>query len=207
MNLRDKTVNFLGDSITFGYNATKTENIYHSILRQELMLKEARNYGVGGTRIARQKSGDYLEDFSMRAERMNQADMVIIFGGTNDFGHGNAKMGQFTDSTNYSFFGALHALIGYLLKHYKKEQIIFVTPITRKDANVLNESNNLKLSDYVNAIKCVTQYYKISTLDLYDASLRRDNFIQELLSEDGLHPNDKGHRFIADNIRNFLVSL
>ncbi len=36
----------------------------------------------------------------------NDADIIIVFGGTNDFGNGDAPFGEMSDRTPYTFYGA-----------------------------------------------------------------------------------------------------
>ncbi len=69
------------------------------------------NCGIVGTRIARQKTPpakSYTDrDFCSRVEEMdNDADIIIVFGGTNDFGNGDAPFGEMSDRTPYTFYGA-----------------------------------------------------------------------------------------------------
>lgn len=54
MKLQGATVNFLGDSITAGVGASRAENRYTDVAAREFGLKKANNYGISGTRIARQ---------------------------------------------------------------------------------------------------------------------------------------------------------
>ena len=54
MDIRGKKINFLGDSITEGCGVANKENIFHARLAKEYGLAAARNYGIGGTRIAPQ---------------------------------------------------------------------------------------------------------------------------------------------------------
>ena len=205
-------INFLGDSITQGYGASSFDEGYVSLLKDMLNLKEARNYGVGGTRISRQDIGDYLEDFCQRAERMEDADAVVVFGGTNDYGHGTSPMGKFSDRTNYSFYGALHCLSQMLIRKYTGKPIIFMTPIHRKEEENGGEGAKLggyTLYDYVCAIKEVARYYAIPVLDLYSVSMiqPQEEYIRESLCPDGLHPNNMGHKLIADRVAGFIKSL
>ena len=214
MKTESLVINFLGDSITEGCGTSSPEKIFHALLKKELNLKEARNYGVSGTRISRQDGGDvnFIEDFCQRAERMEDADVVVIFGGTNDFGHGTSPMGEFSDRTNYSFYGALHCLLQMLLKKYTGKPIIFMTPLHRADEVNGGEGaklENYSLYDYVCAIKEVARYYAIPVLDLYSVSMiqPQDEYVKEKLCPDGLHPNDAGHRLIADRLKGFIQSL
>jgi hypothetical protein len=54
MKLEGKKINFLGDSITQAHALENIEDSYWNVLKKECGLAEARGYGLGGTRIARQ---------------------------------------------------------------------------------------------------------------------------------------------------------
>ena len=70
MELTGKKINFLGDSITEGCCATSPGKGYVDVMKRKYRLTEARNYGIGGTRIARQRipSGEpkFDQDFCGR---------------------------------------------------------------------------------------------------------------------------------------------
>ena len=133
MDLRGKKIVFLGDSITQGAGATKEENVYLEVCAKKLGAK-AVNFGVGGTRIAPQitPSAEAFCDeyFLLRAKKMDKdADLVVVFGGTNDFGHGDAPFGRIGDKDPATFCGAYDALIEYLMATYGKEKLIIVYPL------------------------------------------------------------------------------
>ena len=92
MELSGKTINFLGDSITQGHGTTGPEKVFHQLIKAKYNMKHAYNYGLGGTRIARNlvPSEAYPHHdltFELRAEIMERnAEAVVVFGGTNDFG-------------------------------------------------------------------------------------------------------------------------
>ena len=94
---------FLGDSITEGVGASSIDKVWWKLLEKYGL--ETVGYGVGGTRIAPQDeviNGNvrWNEDFITRAKTMDkQADIVAVFGGTNDYGHGTAEIGFPTDDT------------------------------------------------------------------------------------------------------------
>ncbi len=113
MQLNKKRAIFLGDSITEGAAADSPEKIYHAVLKNLIGLESVRNEGVGGTRIARQNNPSaetrYDEDYNKRYDLMSKdADILFIFGGTNDFGHGDAPIGKEDDESVYTFNGALN---------------------------------------------------------------------------------------------------
>ena len=219
MELKGKKINFLGDSITQGVGTTDRENCFVSRLKRDLALSEARNYGISGTRIARQlvmSDSPFDEDFNMRASGMDgDADVVLVFGGTNDFGHGDCPLGEMNDRSVYTFYGALHTLILSLVRKYTDKQIVFLTPIHR--INEAPSANTKKyegvsahpLSDYVKAIREVCEYYSIPVLDLYKESGMACNVREycDHFAPDGLHPNDAGHEILAHKIKMFLQNL
>lgn len=216
MELKDKKINFLGDSITEGAGASCPENNYVSVFGR-LSGAEVRNYGIGGTRIAPQTkptNEQWDQDFVMRADQMDDdADIVVVFGGTNDYGHGDAALGTFENTDVHTFYGALHTLCQKLINKYPYATIIFMTPLHRLDENrVINEigiRNQAPLSGYVDIIKEVTRYYAIPTLDLYAVSGLQPEveILKELYMPDGLHPNDAGAEKVAKCLLSFLKAL
>lgn len=195
-------INFLGDSITAGALASKEKNNFVSLVGK-MNHAITRNYGIGGTRIAKamHSSSDPKCDayFASRVSSMNNdAHYIFVFGGTNDYGHGSAPFGKLGDKTADTFFGAIDDLINELLKYYKKEQIIFMIPLYRIDETSCNEH---PLSDFRAAIERVVNSYGIKILDLKDKmGVAKDNpYIA-----DGLHPNDLGHRYLAELISEYI---
>lgn len=213
MIIQNKKINFLGDSITEGGNATRPENIYVEVVARIGNLAEARNYGVGGTCIAARKTpfeeavlNEYWsEDFVTRALRMDKdADAVVVFGGTNDYGHGDVPIGDVVDYGD-TFCGALNRLLDILQARFPVP-VLFVTPIPRRDVTgpfgeYRRSFATGTLSDYVSAIKNVAQLHNVGVLDLFsDKDFVSDCNFKELVSEDNLHPTDKGHALIAQKI-------
>lgn len=206
-------INFLGDSITEGAWATSQEKNFVSVVGQ-LLNCETRNYGIGGTRIARQKaiSADprWDLDFVGRVDAMNpDADLVFVFGGTNDYGHGDVPIGNANDSTVYTFCGALNVLIDELNHKYGKEKLVFIIPLYREnednpfgDGTAICERPPLEV--YRKAMMEVLQNRNITILDIKDDMGRPEG---NPLISDGLHPNDLGHRKLAELIVSFIKTL
>ncbi len=206
MKLEGIKANFLGDSITNGYGVEDKKDVYWNVLKRECGLAEARGYGINGTRIAIQHfptSPSIDQYFLSRVPDMDEdADLVVVFGGTNDFGHGDAPLGTMSDRTAYTFYGACHKLIRELIHRYPNAEIVFMTPLHR-EIEVNGEKN---LADFVKAIREVTEYYGVPVVDLYATS-----GIQPQIEEnkncycpDGLHPNEAGHLKIYRRLRGVL---
>lgn len=200
-------------------NPDEFEHLFVNILRRKCGLAAARNYGVPGTRIARQPEGfgpDFFTDtFCDRAQRMEpDADVVVVFGGTNDFGHGYAPMGTMGDRTDATFYGALHVLMAVLIEKYPAAEIVICTPLHRIGEDDPRGDGTKKvpgpvLSEYVTAIRQVAEYYSLPLLDLYAHSGIQPNVpvIAERYCPDGLHPNEAGNQLLARRLAGFLEAL
>lgn len=218
MELKGKKINFLGDSITEGWGTSHPTNVYLEIIGREEGAM-VRNYGIGGTRYAKQKlpSADPVIDreFYSRVDCMDpDADIIVVFGGTNDFGHGNAEMGTPDDRTSDTFWGAAHVLFQKLLQRYPAAQIVVLTPLHRTGENNRRGDGRKDhdmgtLREYVEIIRTVAEYYSLPVLDLFRISgLQPEvSVIREKYVPDGLHPNDAGHRLLADRLIAFLKAL
>lgn len=216
MIIKGMTINFLGDSITEGVGTTSNKKRYFEVMKEKYGLKAVNCYGVSGTRIARQHSVSdpvsYDEYFSLRADKMPaDADAVVVFGGVNDYGHGDAPMGKFSDRTPDTFYGACHELYLKLINKFPGKPIIIMTPL-HWDAELElhgRPDGEYVLEDYVNAIKEVAKYYSLPVCDLYASSGIQPSVpvLKELYTIDGLHPNDNGNRVIAEKLGNFMLTL
>ena len=209
-------INFLGDSITEGHGVEVNESFVGLVAAQTGAL--CRNYGIGGTRIAKQRipseNPRWDLDFCSRVEQMDpDADVVVVFGGTNDYGHGDAVMGTMKDRTPNTFYGALHTLYTSLLNKYPDSLIIVATPLHRLNDGIGISPSGLytlpyPLRDYVNVIREVAEYYSLPVLDLYaNSGLQpKVEVINQKYFLDGLHPNAAGHRVLARQVLTFLRS-
>lgn len=206
-------INFLGDSITEGACASSTEKRYSSLVCKMLGATE-NNYGIGGTRIAKQTNvidGEVSNDFCTRAQTMDKyADVVLVLGGTNDYGHGDAEIGNIEDDkTANTFCGSLKWLVEYLLSVYGRERVRFILPLHRyNEDNLYGEGNKAKagapLSAYVQAEIDIFNRYNVEYLDLSEVfPIPKANNGDEL-TQDGLHPNDRGHLLLAEKIVEYL---
>ncbi|MBQ8432784.1 MAG: SGNH/GDSL hydrolase family protein [Clostridia bacterium] len=225
MELRGKIIDFLGDSITEGYGvADRENNRYDNILKRECGLKAVYNYGIGGTRLAHQSvpSDKPRHDlcFCGRAYNLNpEADIIVVYGGVNDYLHGDAPIGKKGDKTPATFCGAVWWLMNFLKTKYVGKTIVFMTPARYcgqgSKSDTMPHPHASKLPDakpllfYVVTIKQTAEEFGIPVLDLYhnlgiDPHKPKD---YHNLTMDGLHFNDDGHKIIAARLKEFLEAL
>lgn len=225
MNIQGFTINFLGDSITEGTGVTDREGCrYDNRLAKMCGLAAANNYGIGGTRLAHQihpsEKPRYDLCFCGRAFDMDTtADMVIVYGGVNDYIHGDAPFGQIGDTTPATYCGGVYFLMQYLRENYPNKPIVFMTParcFLRREVDDLFPSTHAKklpggkpLVAYVDAILETAKQFDIPVLDLY-RDLGLDPHDPECFADytmDGLHFNDAGHGVIAQKLKAFIEAL
>lgn len=208
MELRGKKIAFLGDSITEGYGASCVENTYWNLLGRETGA-EVYGYGIGGTTIAKRRfplpEPNPNKYFGSRVETMiPDADIVVIFGGTNDFGGSDPALGSITDRTEDTFYGAYHCLIQKLIARYPNGKLVIATPLHRitEDDDTYNEQAGRRggtLGRYVQAIREIAEFYGLAVADLYRSCPLQPRMPghQQRYMPDGVHPNDAGHVLIA----------
>ena len=211
MDLKGLTINFLGDSITAGRGTTNEKKIFHQIIKENYGLEYAYNYGVNGTRIARQvipsKIGTTNDlTFELRSEIMERnTDAVVVFGGTNDFGHGDAPFGNIESEDIYTFCGAVNSLINKLKKNFPDAKIIFMTPLHRLAETTPSEPDGKILKDYAEAICTICKKHSIPVIDLFEINPLDPS--DKKLVPDGLHPNDAGHEILAEVVAEELLKV
>ena len=217
MELSGKRIAFLGDSITEGVGTSDLRYVYWQRLG-EWTGAQVFGCGISGTRIAPQRTPSENPRFDLyfasRVEEMEpELDVIVIFGGTNDFGHGDAPFGAPEDRDGTTFCGAAHRLFRTLMERYPAVQLVLMTPLHRQDEleplNNWGRPHKASLEQYVDALRQIAAEYAAPVLDLYRVSgiqpqlpSNRDRF-----APDGLHPNDEGNARIAERLLGFLRAL
>jgi len=212
MDIKGKKIYFLGDSITEGCGVTP-DTVFHAVVAKETGCIPV-NYGVGGSCLAREADKEEAKNwppcFCDRIDSMgDDPDMIVVFGGTNDYGHGTAPIGTPDDRTPDTFYGACHYIIISLLEKYPLKSIVFMTP-THYQAELLpGITSGRPFIDYVRIIREVCGYYGIPVCDLYKnsgiAPILESQ--REIYIPDGVHPNALGHRVIASRFIGFVKTL
>ena len=216
MEISGKVFNFLGDSITQCIGASSYEKCFVALFAAAHPDAIVNNYGLGGTRIAPQVVPSSIpqhdRDFASRVDGMDdRADLVCVFGGTNDYGHGDAPFGKFGDETPDTFCGALRCLTIALLNKYPGKRIAFFTPLHRitEDVGAPASPDHKVLEEYVKEIRRNAEYFSLPVLDLWSMSGMQPKVptINQTYFVDGLHPNDYGYERLFHLVNQFIQLL
>lgn len=200
-------VSFLGDSITDAGGASDRKNLGYVNVLAKIFPLISKKYAVGGARIAKDNGINHENNFLDRALTMdNDTDYVFVMGGTNDFGHGFAPLGDINSTDEYTFSGACNTLMKLLIDKFTNKKLCFILPLPRFDedkADYTESTNTVKrrarLETYRTIIRNLAKRYNIEVLDL---SLVFNDI--DKMTADGVHPNDYGHEIIAKELVAFL---
>jgi lysophospholipase L1-like esterase len=223
MELKGKIIDFLGDSITEGVGVYDQNNRYDNVAHRRLELAAHYNYGIGGTRLAHQSAPSEIPRYDLcfcgRAYMLEKsADLIVVYGGVNDYIHGDAYFGKMEDRTPATFCGAVYFLMNFLKTNYEGKQIVFMTPAHMHFKGIsdkfptgrpMKKPDAQPLSAYVEVIKARGEELGIPVLDLFeklpiDPNNESD---REKYTVDGLHFNDEGQGILAKTLGDFLETL
>lgn len=205
-------INFLGDSITWGVSLEHPQTETYCHLFCERIGARENNYGISGTRIARQSKPtrgyellSFDLDFNLREPILDKgAIFTFVYGGTNDYEHGDAPIGSENDEGVDTFWGALKTLVASLKRDFGQEKLCFLLPSPRfrekfPGSNPAKDPNLAVPLEEYRAImrKCL----KENGIDHIDLSLYYpipEKAGQTEFTSDGLHLNKKGHEKLAE---------
>lgn len=224
MELKGKIIDFLGDSITEGVGVTdRANNRYDNVLKKNCGLAATYNYGIGGTRIAHQSkpSAKPRHDlcFCGRAYDLNKdADIIVVYGGINDYIHGDAPFGEIGDTTPATFCGGVYFLMDLIKTQHPGKTVVFMTSArlcydgmdgSKPSIRPQKAPGAKNLFAYIDAVKQTAAKFDIPVLDLYEKlGINPVNPEEkEKYTVDGLHFNDAGHHIIAARLQEFLEAL
>lgn len=227
INLGEKTIAFLGDSLTAGVG---TNHIYHMYIADRFGW-HCKNYGYGGSGYAMSYTGTggkmatgqegmgvnitsstkiIPNDFLSRIPSIDtNVDALVIFGGTNDWGNGGSTI------TVEQFETAVNAVLNYAQTNFGRIPIIVMLPVHRENDTVVNGQGKT-LREYADMIKNICINHGIYCVDMMEKSgLYPDNsnnatlyFTRDDTSViDGVHPNHYAHKVMANVLSQTLKDL
>lgn len=210
---------FLGDSLTDKgvYSDIVTTHYTDYIYENYSFVTGIQNVGLAGSCIAGlpNKQGVNMSFIQRYNQIDDNADVIVILGGTNDFGYGSSllpnPLGQYGDDSAQTFYGGLKVLIDGITVDYPEAEIVFVTPVYRKEQEANGIPNRNKfgftLSQYVNAIKETCEKNDINCFDAFNEIKEIDAFTHTEYEVDGLHLNNDGNILLGKYIGDFLSEI
>ncbi len=189
----------IGDSCTYGECASDFFS-YPKYVAKAFGFDEMENYGVNGTTICADTDFRPTMAYCEYIRELLPGDMAIITGATNDWIR-NVEIGNVSDKTDKTFYGALNIFFERAKERYKT--IVVVSSINR-----LNDGLNKKgytLQHYRDAIKIKAKEYGFYFIDGTEFEVFPKEEKSRLMP-DGEHLNDQGQKlftkFLVEKIKN-----
>ncbi len=202
MQVKKKKVIFFGDSIT---EAGVQPNGYITKLQALLAQKnQASNFDLVGAGIG----GNKIYDLYLRMEDdvlSKEPDVVVIWVGVNDVWHKKSS-GTGTDADKFERF--YNAVIKKL--QAKNIKVYLCTPAAIGEKTDYTNELDGDLNKYAAMIRKIAVTNKCDLIDLrkafldYNLKNNSANAEKGILTSDGVHLNEKGNEFVADQMLNVV---
>ena len=227
--LAGKKISFIGDSITSWGESTNNEYTpakgyaYEDVWTAQLLSLtggvKATLDGRAGSRVTGIDSDAFA--FSRTKVVAQDSDFIFIFMGANDQRALNVPttgvpLGEIKDKTSLGditnvnnpnfkkFTEAYQLALENMLPYYKKSQIILMTPLRSFHEGSTDDQN--KDSDKLaERIIDIAKMYGIKWIDMREVGITKYN--HGIYFYDGLHPNKRGHRLIAEYVTSKMLEF
>ena len=205
MPQKKNKVIFFGDSITqAGVNPGGYITLVDSMCKAE---NKSNQYEFVGAGIG----GNKAYDLYLRMEDdvlSKNPDIVIIYVGVNDVWH-KFSYGTGTDPDKFEKF--YQAIINKIKA--KGSKIIVTTPAAIGEKTDFSNQQDGDLNKYSNIIRDLAKKNNLPIVDLrkglleYNLHNNPENKDKGILTADGVHLNDKGNQFVADEMWKAIKNL
>ena len=195
-----------GDSITYGeYDGVSggwtdiLKRYFHSrFINENIEELNVFNLGIGG-----ETTDGIVKRFSAEVAARTSPDQNLIFFayGANDVA---LKEGcRMVESEKFKT--NLREVIGKAKEITSHLHIISILPVASAIDGITvpsgKQRSNQIIEEYNQVLQEFAAQYGIAFINLYHSFFKEKDI---LLSDDGVHPNDKGYQFIAEHIKPFI---
>ena len=234
---KGKKIGIIGDSIAVGERLGSSDKNFITVFAESVGASGVKNAAIGGWDYCDQDNhGIYrqVDGLSGTSTSLDgDEDLVIIFAGTNDYGHesplgkawtleehseGNKIKKATTDTYATTFCGGIHKTVETLWAKYGYVPIVMCTPLHRNypstsagypDTSHWANNEGLYIDDYIEAIEKVASFYGIPVFNSYRLTglYPMNAALNEKYFADGIHPNAAGHKVLGEALANFVKQL
>ena len=188
----------IGDSISD--TALLPQTKYMTVLGNKFNNLTINNVGKDGSHFTNKTTGYSTFATLLGKLPSNDPSVITIFGGVNDYIQ-SCTIGDISSTDTSNFYGALNSFVAALNSKYANAKKLFIIPLNMRAGVFSTNSNGTNslgntLQQYRDAIIAVCKANNIEYIDLHeDAELQPD-----LISSDGLHPTQDGHKLLASKL-------
>ena len=143
----------------------------------------------------------------MRTGALGNPDIILIAGGTNDWGCGFYPLGEYSSAAPYSldtFRGAYSYLLDKLRTAHPDAKIVCMSILPRSNGLAAKNSQGWTINDANASIKKMAESFGAAYVNFDTCGMETDIWSYTI---DGLHPNMEGMRLIAKHLLSEMVKL
>ena len=194
----------IGDSISD--TALLPQTKYMTVLGNKFNNLTINNVGKDGSHFTNKTTGYSTFATLLGKLPSNEPNVITIFGGVNDYIQ-SCTIGDISSTDTSNFYGALNSFVAALNSKYANAKKLFIIPLNMRAGVFSTNSNGTNslgntLQQYRDAIIAVCKANNIEYIDLHeDAELQPD-----LISSDGLHPTQDGHKLLASKLSKYKIT-
>ena len=185
----------IGDSISD--TGLIPQRKYMTVLGEKFSNVTITNLGKDGSHYTNKTTGYQRFITQLNNHSTTAPSLITIFGGVNDYIQ-SVPIGDASSTDNTNFYGAVKEFVSALNTKYPTSKKVFILPLNMRNgvfstnANGTNSLGNT-LANYRDALISVLDSNNMAYIDLHaDSELQPD-----LITSDGLHPNQDGHALLA----------
>lgn len=180
-----KKLLLMGDSISCFFDGSDGKKILEKKLKVDVKVD-----GLGASKFS-EINGDEMASFCERIPEVlnHEFDLLLIFGGINDYLQQETDIGSVNDTSTETFYGALN----YLAKKCEGKNVVFITPyeFCYDSYDYTLDLGHGTYMQFRAAMIDVFERNKIKYIDFFnEESLSAVKYPENKLSEnDGVHPS------------------
>ncbi len=184
-----KKIAFFGDSIVQGYNKDNDTGVlamykpWASLVAEESASDNYTNYGIGGALVY----DNNWKSCARNASKIIGYDIVFVCAGTNDYGNKVATA---------DFTSAFSSMLDTLITNNTK--VVVMTPVRRT-----SEASNPPMT-FDGYCEKEIEIAVSKSCDVIETHVLTNSAEFKSCLLDNLHPNERGHRIIADIVLDWM---
>lgn len=210
----DKTVQFIGDSITEAITAAYAEDgtklTYVEYANRYLQIGDLITNGKAGRMYTNYGGEEYSVVQSIDNNVYFDADVYVVFLGVNDYlvvpPNDPKRYGNINDTMSTAgYCGAVRQFMNHMKRYFADREVIFVMmyPLNRTVTCQYSDiTTQPTLNDYLDIQRQLAKENGFHVIDLYaDGFMDCTNAeVNNYYLTDGIHPSDAGYKVLGEHI-------
>ena len=200
--LEDKTIAFLGDSITAGNGGTKTldgSGLNYTDYIAQYTDAEILNLGIGGAPYDGYDNDDAI--IYRYKDIPEDTDIIVLFAGINDLFAGAEHFGSLDDLEEGTYCGDIYTTFDEIHEDYSDAEVYVVITYPNK-MEEYTQFTGENWQEYADVQIELAEEFDFHVIDLYAEGFMnsKDSKVRNAFFLDDIHPDDLGSEVLGRHI-------